>query len=181
MLDALTYMHSKSIIHRDLKPENVLLQSKSEDVIKLSDFGLSRTLGSSGRAKTLCGTPQYLAPEVTHSPSGYTKQCDMWSLGVILYILLSGSPPFDEDSDTPLADQMAQAQYTFPRDPWASITPQARDLVCRLLTPDPVRRITSEQAAQHAWLTDGSQVPDADDEVTVANSKKRKAMSLVHP
>eukprot|EP00934_Nitzschia_sp_Nitz4_P005669 Nitzschia sp. Nitz4//scaffold212_size37733//14216//18909//NITZ4_007733-RA/size37733-snap-gene-0.76-mRNA-1//1//CDS//3329542022//5659//frame0 len=152
LLAAIHYLHeTKNIVHRDLKPENILCESNTH--VKLADFGLAKIIQSDG-LKTFCGTPQYFAPEVlqrrtTVSGAGrYGKPADMWSLGVILYILLTGRPPFGGELD-PL---MAYEALDFESDPvWRSI-PVARDLVQQLLRLDPKRRLSVRQACAHPWV-----------------------------
>ena len=113
------YLHSQDITHRDLKPENVLLTSHGEEcVIKVTDFGLSKVVGENSLMKTLCGTPSYLAPEVLLNAGslGYGQKCDCWSLGVILFIQLSGYPPFSNEVQThTLREQITQGMHTFPK------------------------------------------------------------------
>ena len=115
----LRYLHSQNITHRDLKPENVLLMSQDQEcTIKVTDFGLSRVVGENSLMKTLCGTPSYLAPEVLINAEsrGYGQKCDCWSLGVILFIQLSGYPPFSNEIKThSLREQITQGLYSFPK------------------------------------------------------------------
>jgi serine/threonine-protein kinase Chk2 len=172
LVDAINYLHSNGIAHRDLKPENILISrpydsSPIEDLqIKLADFGLARFIDERLGMTTLCGTPQYVAPEVIKQGtaslasdqakqiSGYGKAVDMWSLGVILYILLSGEPPFDEDNDFQLSlfEQIEKGIYHFPPSIWKDISPLAQDLVRRLLIVDPSQRLTATETLQHPWL-----------------------------
>lgn len=162
MLVAVKYLHNQGITHRDLKPENVLLSSeKNETVIKITDFGLSKVVGEQSLMKTLCGTPSYLAPEVLVNcgTGGYSKAVDLWSLGVILFICLAGYPPFSEEiSKVPLNEQIVKGLYSFPNQYWKSVSPQAIDLVKKLLTVDPKKRITVDEALQHPWISNDEKV-----------------------
>ncbi|EGG23418.1 putative protein serine/threonine kinase [Cavenderia fasciculata] len=175
LLDAVNYLHVRGIAHRDLKPENILFDSNEPNKIKLADFGLARVIGENELARTLCGTPLYVAPEVIVSKSknkdlhqslsaqGYGFSCDAWSLGAILYILLSGEPPFfddtgDEFTSTPqIFEQICTGSYGFPEEIWADISVTGRDLVKKLLTVNPQQRITVKDALNHPWITQQSQ------------------------
>ena len=156
LLSAVHYLHEEqNIVHRDIKPENILLSSRDNDVdVKLTDFGLAKTCKDEG-LKTFCGTPQYFAPEVLrrrHTVAGrgrYGPAADMWSLGVILYVLLSGTPPFDTDQGI---DMVVHARIDFPDEYWREISAEAKDLIQRLLVSDPRKRFTVQQACQHRWI-----------------------------
>jgi serine/threonine-protein kinase Chk2 len=155
---AIQYLHSQGIAHRDLKPENILMASKDDDVdIKVSDFGLSKVVGEDQLMKTLCGTPQYLAPEVFEkregNSAGYSKAVDVWSMGVILYILLCGYPPFDAND----FDKIRNAQYNFNHKMWNKVSAEAKDLVTRMLTADPAARISVPDILQHPWTVGADQ------------------------
>ncbi|XP_053443192.1 serine/threonine-protein kinase Chk2 isoform X1 [Nycticebus coucang] len=158
MLLAVQYLHENGIIHRDLKPENVLLSSQNEDcLIKITDFGQSKILGETSLMRTLCGTPTYLAPEVLGSvgTAGYNRAVDCWSLGVILFICLSGYPPFSEHkTQVSLKDQITSGKYHFIPEVWADVSENALDLVKKLLVVDPKTRFTTEEALRHPWLQD---------------------------
>jgi serine/threonine-protein kinase Chk2 len=162
MLDAVRYLHSQGIVHRDLKPENLLLARGRNGKlrIKISDFGLSKMVGERRLMQTLCGTPQYLAPEViVHSRNhkGYSAEVDMWSLGVILYIMLSGSQPFHDNGSQPaLFELIRKGRYSFPDRPWAEISDAAKDLVRGMLNVDPTKRLTTDQALAHPWFRGSS-------------------------
>ena len=152
LLSAVYYLHeTKNMVHRDLKPENILCSSPTH--VKLADFGLAKIIQSDG-LKTFCGTPQYFAPEVlqrrtTVAGSGrYGKPADVWSLGVILYILLTGRPPFGADLD-PMKAYLNALEFD---DPVWKAMPQAQDLVQQMLRLDPKRRITVRQACDHVWI-----------------------------
>lgn len=152
---AVDYLHSKNIMHRDLKPENILLTSQnSHYTCKLTDFGLAK-IGINGNDsfKTFCGTPQYFAPEVLqrrftifHTGS-YTKQADVWSLGVILYIVLTGQPPFDTDFS-----ESNKSAATATIEPHPKLNDDVMDLLKRLLHPDPRNRCTIREACGHYWF-----------------------------
>uniref|UniRef100_A0A8D2D095 Serine/threonine-protein kinase Chk2 n=2 Tax=Sciurus vulgaris TaxID=55149 RepID=A0A8D2D095_SCIVU len=158
MLLAVQYLHENGIIHRDLKPENVLLSSQEEDcLIKITDFGQSKILGETSLMRTLCGTPTYLAPEVLLSigTAGYNRAVDCWSLGVILFICLSGYPPFSEHkTQVSLKDQITSGKCNFIPEVWADVSEKALDLVKKLLVVDPKARFTTEEALSHPWLQD---------------------------
>ncbi|XP_059264712.1 serine/threonine-protein kinase Chk2 isoform X6 [Mustela nigripes] len=158
MLLAVQYLHENGIIHRDLKPENVLLSSPKEDcLIKITDFGQSKILGETSLMRTLCGTPTYLAPEVLNSfgTAGYNRAVDCWSLGVILFICLSGYPPFSEHkTQVSLKDQITSGKFNFIPEAWAEVSEKALDLVKKLLVVDPKVRFTTEAALRHPWLQD---------------------------
>jgi phosphorylase kinase gamma subunit/serine/threonine-protein kinase Chk2/calcium/calmodulin-dependent protein kinase I len=175
LLNALHYLHEeRNIVHRDLKPENILLVHTDNDIaIKLTDFGLAKSITDDG-LKTFCGTPAYFAPEVLkrrHTVTGrgrYGKKADMWSVGVILYVLLSGIPPFEaiigDDEEEPLGvmattmdhdddEQLGNRSLTFPAPYWNDVSEQAKDLVRRLLIDDPRQRLSVHEACDHVWLS----------------------------
>lgn len=152
ILDAISYCHEMQIVHRDLKPENFLFVSQDEDApVKIIDFGLSRHEASDHDfMRTRVGTPYYVAPEVLMRK--YTKSCDIWSLGVITYILLCGYPPFYGDSDHQIFDQVKAGRFDFPSPEWDTISDDAKDFVCCLLKLNPSKRLTAAQALNHRWI-----------------------------
>lgn len=161
MAQAVKYLHDHEIAHRDLKPENILLKSKDDDTIKISDFGLARVMDEATRMQTMCGTPNYVAPEVLTDggpgKEGYSKACDMWSLGVILYTMLVGYQPFNEQkAGKNLYTQIKTADYDFNPKFWSDVSEEAKDLIRHLLVVDPKQRLTSEQALAHPWCKSGS-------------------------
>lgn len=191
MVSAVKYLHKKNIAHRDLKPENILLSNDdSNPLIKISDMGLSKLVDHTTFLQTFCGTPQYLAPEVLISrvrgDGSYGFEVDMWSLGVILYILLCGCPPFStERTDKSLVRQVCDGDYSFPKSKWANISDSAIDLVTKLMTVDKNNRLTAEEALKHPWLNEGENVElatklmDAEKKKNGQNSNGR--MSLPRP
>jgi len=161
ILEAVSYLHEQGVVHRDLKLENILMVSEREDVeMKLTDFGLAAKLDTDG-LRTFCGTPQYFAPEVlrrrttVHGLGRYGREADMWSVGVILYILLSGSPPFRADH---LERQIATGAYNFKLPVWSSVSKAAIHLIRRLIEVDPKKRISARDALNHPWIT-GAEMP----------------------
>eukprot|EP01102_Stenamoeba_stenopodia_P008771 TRINITY_DN255_c0_g3_i1.p1 TRINITY_DN255_c0_g3~~TRINITY_DN255_c0_g3_i1.p1 ORF type:complete len:519 (-),score=86.09 TRINITY_DN255_c0_g3_i1:12-1568(-) len=152
LLDAMEYLHSQGIVHRDLKPENILLQDNGPNpVLKITDFGLATFVSEAAKMNTMCGTPQYVAPEILRGGS-YGKEVDLWSLGAILYIMLSGLPPFYEDQEEPLFQQILQGHYDFPPEFWSEVSNNAKDIVRQLMTVDPKARMTIQQARIHPWM-----------------------------
>uniref|UniRef100_A0A7S0J9G7 Protein kinase domain-containing protein n=1 Tax=Calcidiscus leptoporus TaxID=127549 RepID=A0A7S0J9G7_9EUKA len=153
LIDAINYLHSLGIAHRDLKPENMLMTDSSADAeVKITDFGLSKFFDEQSKVmQTPCGTPGYIAPEVLRM-KGYGKECDVWSLGVIIYILLCGFPPFYAENDAQLYEKIKRGEYEFLRPYWDPISDLAKDLIRKMLTVDPHKRITCEEALQHEWL-----------------------------
>jgi calcium/calmodulin-dependent protein kinase I len=164
------HCHAKGVVHCDLKPENLLCESDDPDsVIKLGDFGLSQILPADGGMLTASsGTPEYVAPEVvTRPPQGYDQSCDIWSIGVITYILLSGFPPFyaadpDPRQNTRMILQQVKtkviedSQAFFPEPEWTSISSEAKALVLSMLDRDPSRRPTAEELLQHPWMANNT-------------------------
>ncbi|CAD8080235.1 unnamed protein product [Paramecium primaurelia] len=152
IIDALTYCHKMGIVHRDLKPENLLYSSMEPGaLLKVSDFGLARFVGSEEVMMTQCGTPGYVAPEIING-KGYTEAIDFWSVGVILYIMLCGFPPFyDEDNDK-LFSMIKNGNFNFPSPYWDQISNEAKELIKGLLTIDPAKRLTTEKILKHPWL-----------------------------
>jgi len=140
---ALIYLHSKNVIHRDIKPENLL---NSEGVIKLSDFGWSIHAPIS-RRKTLCGTLDYLPPEMVCREE-YDKHVDYWTLGVLIYEFLVGKPPFETETSKDTYKRIEKVQFEFPD----CISNSARDLISRLLKRDPNERMELEEVLEHSWI-----------------------------
>jgi calcium/calmodulin-dependent protein kinase I len=156
LFDAIKYIHSLGIVHRDLKPENLLLASEKDDtLIKLTDFGLSKIYSKDQMLLTACGTPGYVAPEILLS-NGYNPAVDLWSTGVIMYILLCGYPPFYSENDAQLFESILNGNYHFHSPYWDNISADAKDLISKLLVVDPKDRLTAADALQHKWLKVGS-------------------------
>jgi len=179
LCDALGFLHSKNVVHRDLKPENILIESENSDKIKIADFGLARTCGGGEVMKTACGTPGYVAPEILKNKGYDSPAVDMWSVGVILYILLCGFPPFYEEELPALFEQILHARYDFPSPWWDPISSGAKELIQKFLTVDPTKRMTAEGAKSDAWICGASDSPLAATQKQLkkynANRRLRKA------
>jgi len=177
---ALVFMHDKNIVHRDLKPENLLLKRKprspnDEIDVKIIDFGLSKAM-QEPVARTFLGTRGYLAPEMLQRRD-YTRAVDTWALGVIVFVLLCGCLPFDDDSATVPSDDLVKAKFVlrFPR--WAkNLSPSAKDLLSHLLDVNPRTRYTAEQALNHPWVQ-GQTAPR--DNLLASSGRIRKSPALV--
>ncbi|XP_045185676.1 serine/threonine-protein kinase D1-like isoform X1 [Mercenaria mercenaria] len=152
ILVALKHLHSKHIVHCDLKPENVLLSSETAfPQVKLCDFGFARIIGEKSFRRSVVGTPAYLAPEVLKS-KGYNRSLDMWSVGVVVYVSLSGTFPFNEDEE--ISDQIQNATFMYPPTPWKEISQEAIDLISNLLQVKMRKRFTVDKSLSHVWLQD---------------------------
>ncbi|KAG5050315.1 hypothetical protein JHK85_011418 [Glycine max] len=151
ILDVVAFCHLQGVVHRDLKPENFLFVSKEEDaVMKVIDFGLSDFVRPDQRLNDIVGSAYYVAPEVLHR--SYSVEGDLWSIGVISYILLCGSRPFWARTESGIFRSVLRANPNFDDSPWPSISPEAKDFVKRLLNKDHRKRMTAAQALAHPWL-----------------------------
>jgi serine/threonine protein kinase len=159
ILRSVSHMHARGIVHRDLKPENIIYCEKTKSV-KMIDFGLARNSGrpesnlctrpNLTRFKSRVGTPYYIAPEVIRKD--YSASCDEWSCGVIMYILLCGFPPFNGPTDAEIFKRVKEATFNFPNPEWTHISSEAKDLISQLLSKDPEKRITAQDALEHSWF-----------------------------
>ncbi|XP_071587751.1 calcium/calmodulin-dependent protein kinase type IV isoform X1 [Heliangelus exortis] len=154
ILEAVAYLHANGIVHRDLKPENLLYATPAPDApLKIADFGLSKIVEDQVTMKTVCGTPGYCAPEILRG-CAYGPEVDMWSLGIITYILLCGFEPFyDERGDQYMFKRILNCEYDFVSPWWDDVSLNAKDLVKKLIVLDPKKRLTTLQALQHPWVT----------------------------
>lgn len=153
LFEAISYCHSERVAHRDLKPENLLLMSKTDDLkIKIADFGFAKKVESEECLLTQCGTPGYVAPEILRGVP-YGQKSDMWSLGVIAYILIGGYPPFIEQNQRELFRKIKRGSYEFHVEYWGQISREAKDLISALLTVDPKRRLSAQKALEDPWIT----------------------------
>lgn len=151
LLSAICYSHKNNVVHRDLKPENILLDDKNDTLlIKLIDWGGARYYQKNKKMSKLHGTPYYIAPEVLNAD--YDEKCDIWSAGVILYILLCGYPPFGGDSEEEIMEEVKNGKFDFPEKEWKSVNPHAKELIQKMLTKNPADRITANQCLAHKWF-----------------------------
>lgn len=160
---AVKFLHDAHIAHRDLKPENLLYSKKEPDgVLKLTDFGFAKESLNKLALQTPCYTPYYVAPEVL-GPENYDKSCDVWSLGVIMYILLCGFPPFYSNHGLAISPGMKKrirmGQYTFPNPEWQHVSQDAKDLISGMLNIDPAQRFAIEQVIKNRWIAQYTAVP----------------------
>lgn len=176
MLGALVYLHNRGICHRDLKPENFLLGSSGEDAaLKLIDFGLSaRMQPGQASMNTRSGTPYYVAPEVLSG--SYDEKCDLWSIGILTYVLLCGYPPFNGTSDKEILLRVKSGKYVFPDSEWKTVSAEAKNFVTNLLEFKPAKRMAANEALDHAWMH--SALPPPKDSEMDMVSQQRMLTSL---
>ena len=153
IFSAINYCHGMKIVHRDLKPENILIVARNENglpQVKVADFGTSKMFEKGVVQKKLVGSSYYIAPEVLKKH--YDEKCDIWSCGVIMYILLSGRPPFPGDSDKEIMDKVALGKYDLEESPFDQLSNSGKDLIKKLLVKDPKKRISASEALNHPWF-----------------------------
>ncbi|XP_018320604.1 MAP kinase-activated protein kinase 2 [Agrilus planipennis] len=160
---AVKYLHDNNIAHRDLKPENLLYTKQGRNgILKLTDFGFAKETLSNDTLQTPCYTPYYVAPEVL-GPEKYDKSCDIWSLGVIMYILLCGFPPFYSNHGLAISPGMKKrirmGQYNFPNPEWQNVSKDAKELINGMLNIDPAKRLTIDQVMRNCWIAQYTAVP----------------------
>lgn len=159
LISAIMYCHNNSICHRDLKPENCLMVSTQPDSdVKIIDFGLACFLNEQKVLNCICGTPFYVAPEVL--AGSYRLECDMWSLGVMLYMMLSGSPPFTGKNNQEIITKVYSGNYSLRLKQFSKVSQMAKDLISRLLVKDPSLRLTAKDAFNHPWIQILSPIPE---------------------
>jgi calcium-dependent protein kinase len=151
ILSAICYSHENSIVHRDLKPENILLDDKSmERVLKIIDWGGARYFQRNKKMTSVGGTPYYIAPEVLSEV--YDEKCDVWSCGVILYILLCGYPPFNGETDADIMKAVKKGVFDFPNDEWGKVSKEAKSLISGMLKYEPKGRLSAKECLSHPWF-----------------------------
>ena len=158
LMSAIEYCHNNGICHRDLKPENLLYLNKGSEEnnpIKVIDFGLSEVITPNKKLYTKVGTSYYISPEVIKG--SYTEKCDIWSAGVILYILLSGNPPFDGENNIQIYKNISEMKFTFPDKNWRNISNEAKNLICNMISPEN-ERFNARQVLEHPWLKNAGEI-----------------------
>jgi calcium-dependent protein kinase len=185
VMSAIEYCHNNGICHRDLKPENILYLNEGaekDNPIKVIDFGLSQVISSDKKLSTKVGTAYYVSPEILLGE--YTEKCDIWSAGVILYIFLSGDPPFNGSNDHAIYTKISKMKFTFPEKKWKNISNEAKDLISHMITPEK-ERYTAKQVLSHPWFSNASTVPlselnfDSSFFVDYEKSSELKKMTLL--
>ena len=151
VLSAICYSHQNNIVHRDLKPENILLEDKESDlIIKIIDWGCAKNFKKNEKLTNKNGTPYYIAPEVLEG--NYDEKCDVWSCGVILYIMLCGYPPFDAETEDEILLKVKEGKFEFPKEEWKNISKEAIDLINKMLTFEPNKRLSALECLSHNWF-----------------------------
>ncbi|PIA59451.1 hypothetical protein AQUCO_00400375v1 [Aquilegia coerulea] len=187
IMEVVQVCHKHGVIHRDLKPENFLFANKKENSpLKAIDFGLSIFFKPGERFSEIVGSPYYMAPEVLKR--NYGPEIDIWSAGVILYILLCGVPPFWAESEQGVAQAILRGLIDFKRDPWPSVSESAKNLVRQMLEPDPKLRLNAKQVLEHPWIQNAKKAPNVSlgdvvksrlKQFSVMNRFKRKALRVI--
>ncbi|XP_076465108.1 calcium/calmodulin-dependent protein kinase type IV-like isoform X2 [Babylonia areolata] len=174
ILTGVQYLHRNDVVHRDLKPENLLYENTlQESKLKIADFGLSRIIDNEVKLSTVCGTPAYCAPEVLQGKP-YDKSADLWSVGVIAYILLCGYDPFFSENETEMYRKIIKGDYHFDEEYWGEITENAKDFVRKLLNVNPKKRLTAQMALQEPWVQ-GKATKEEEMDLAVKNMKEFNA------
>jgi len=162
-LETMSYMHDSNVVHRDLKPENLLLTSEDDDTnVKIADFGFAKRITDLKPDETACGTPGYVAPEILRGDQ-YGPEVDIWSMGVICYVLLAGYPPFYDEDQKKLFKKIKEGRYYFHEDYWGNVSADAMDLIRKMLCVHQQQRWTAKQLLNHPWIRSG------DDELASRN------------
>jgi calcium/calmodulin-dependent protein kinase I len=185
LLEAVAFIHSKGIMHRDLKPENILLASKvSNTDIKISDFGLAKVSKDFPRrlprSHSICGSDFYLAPEVIKQEE-YGREIDIWSVGVICYVVMSGSLPFFHNVLHKLYRQIVERDLGFPEQAWRTCAKGAQDFILRLLQVRPGDRLTAEQSLNHPWLRGAQKGGSFNNDWALQRQDSRGSNNAPHP
>lgn len=166
LLDALRYSHQQGIVHRDLKPQNLLLTKEKDNTdIKISDWGFACRVRSPQSLTKRCGTPSYVSPEVIKNIP-YDQAVDMWSVGVILYIMLCGYPPFADENQGEMFRKIRTAEFDFWGHEWESVSAEAKDLIRGLLVPNSIQRLTAREALHCAWFKNVDEEPLTETDLT---------------
>jgi calcium-dependent protein kinase len=160
LLSAINYIHTNNIVHRDLKPENILLDTKKNNIIKIIDWGTARFFEKNKKMNKVSGTPYYIAPEVLFEK--YDEKCDIWSCGVIMYILLCGYPPFNGENDNEILNRIKTGKFVFPEEEWDNVSDEGKDLISKMLTFAPADRYSASQCLSHTWLTEHNKIRKVD-------------------
>jgi calcium/calmodulin-dependent protein kinase I len=184
LIMGVAYCHEKKIANRNLKPENLLLKTGSDTDVKISDFGYAKTVTFPNSLRTQCGTEGYVAPEILEHRPAYDVQCDMWSLGVIIYIVLGGYRPFRGEGEE-VMKQIRYGEYKFHKRYWSHVSDDAKNLISRMLTVDREKRITAEEALSSSWIEAdedslGAELSSNMQDMKALRNAKRKIKGVVN-
>jgi calcium-dependent protein kinase len=172
LMSAINYIHTNNIVHRDLKPENILLDTRKNNIIKIIDWGTARFFEKNKKMNKVSGTPYYIAPEVLFEK--YDEKCDIWSCGVIMYILLCGYPPFNGETDNEILNKIKTGKFVFPEEEWDNISDESKDLISKMLEFNPQTRFSASDCLGHRWLTDNTKKTiDAKFSIKCLNNMKK--------
>ncbi|KAI4381497.1 hypothetical protein MLD38_007564 [Melastoma candidum] len=187
IVEVIQVCHRHGVMHRDLKPENFLFANKKEtSPLKAIDFGLSIFFKPGEKFSEIVGSPYYMAPEVLKR--NYGPEVDVWSAGVILYILLCGVPPFWAETEQGIAQAIIRSVVDFKRDPWPKVSDNAKDLVRKMLNPDPSKRLTAQEVLDHTWVQNAKKAPNVSlgetvrarlKQFSVMNKLKKRALKVI--
>ena len=174
LMSGICYSHQNGIVHRDLKPENILLENSDNNdlTIKIIDWGCAKTITKKEKLHQADGTAYYIAPEVLKGD--YDEKCDVWACGVIFYILLCGYPPFNGDDDDEILEAVLKGQFEFPKDEWESVSDKAKNLIKKMLTVDPKKRISALDSLQDVWFKENEEKSDVDKKLSKSLLKNMK-------
>ena len=178
LISAVNYLHQNNIVHGDIKPQNIHYKdAKSDAIVKLIDFGTSRRVNQEHAMHGVFGTVYYLAPEVIEGT--YSEKCDVWAVGVILYILLCGEPPFNGETDAEIVENIKGGEYTLSGPAWEGISQEAKDLLTRMLCPEN-ERISAAEAFQHPWFGFCRQIEEDNDDAELHQRNQNVARALAN-
>jgi calcium-dependent protein kinase len=160
ILSIVSYINSKNIVHRDLNLLNILLDTNKNNIVKIHDWGYATFFIKNKKMHGVCGSPHYIAPEVLFE--NYDEKCDVWSCGIILYILLCGYPPFEGENESEILDNIKKGKFSFPNEDWSNISKEAKDLISEMLKFNPQERLSASGCLMHKWFNENQKKIDVD-------------------
>ena len=176
LMSGICYCHQNGIVHKDLKPENIILDDESEDLsIKIIDWGCAKTLNKKEKLHSVDGTSYYIAPEILRGD--YDEKCDIWACGVIFYILLCGYPPFNGDDDDEIFEAILKGEFVFPKEEWDCVSDDAKNLIKKMLTQNPKKRISALDSLKDIWFKKNEEKSETNKKLAknvLSNMKKFK-------
>ncbi|RWS25381.1 myosin light chain kinase: smooth muscle-like protein, partial [Leptotrombidium deliense] len=173
ILEGVRYMHTNYVMHLDLKPENIVCITKNSHRIKIIDFGLARIWNPKTEARVLFGTPEFVAPEVIQYEP-ISPKCDLWSIGVICYVLLSGLSPFAGDTDSETFSNIIKVQFDFDDEAFDNISENAKNFISKLLCKKPSKRMTADECLTHEWLSENEKPEKTRANIQLSTDKLKK-------